>query len=121
MDKETTPRFSHITIGGAVLDEPGESEETEEVTVIGAVGLHANTVDIVKPVTRDSSKALKEGKVDRKASSKEKSGSSFTDKPDDKDDPEESMPFIQKIVIIVCGIGFLVVIAYLIWHWMIQR
>ena len=118
MDTQKTPRFSHITVGKTVTDELIKAEEEEEVTIIGAVGLPTKNTDTEKPAARDSSHVQKADTDDVKPSGKKAGSTARSEKPDEEEDLDIQMPFVQKIVIIVCGIAFIVVIAYLIWHWM---
>ena len=102
MDQEKQSNFSHITIGKSDKDNQSVPEE-EEVITIGAM---------------ESDLAEKEREVPPRKKERPPALSQESDTEDDFGGP---MPLMQKIVVIVCAIGFLVAIALLVWFWAFQR
>ncbi len=119
MTEENKPRFSHITVGQESVDEA--SQPDEEVITIGAVGKDvagsgfedaSAEPDVPEPIVRAND--FDEGDRGDIAHSE-------VDASTDDSDFGGPMPMPQKIVIGVCLIGFVLVVAWLIWFWVFPQ
>ena len=117
MDQGTNPKFSHITVGKTGFEDTSQLED-EEVLTIGAVDLSAEQQQPAQESSNSGTVAKDVPKQVRKKD-KDDSGPKLTEQ-DEEEAFGAPMPFAQKIVVIACAIGFLVVIIFLIWYWLIR-
>jgi hypothetical protein len=145
MSQEDRPKFSHITVGQTTDDEPMLPDD-EEVISIGAVNDDAPGASAANPLDANAAvdanaaaiaaAAASSGRAadadageslpGQRTPSTSKGGTrtavderpSATD-ADDIDGLNEPMPLAQRIVVAGSAVGLIIVIAFLVWYWVI--
>ena len=121
MSQEDNPRFSHITVGTTASDGSTVSEDEEEVIAIGAIGVPSVSLQEANRIHPQETDSIEAGE---QVASEVIQGQTV-DVPSNESDEDElfggPMPFMQKMVIVACAIGLVVVIVFLIWFWNVQR
>ncbi|MDR2587610.1 MAG: hypothetical protein LBC23_05055 [Coriobacteriales bacterium] len=106
MGQADKPRFSHITVGGVQTNSTSQPE-AEEVITIGAVDVESPSVRAADaPAATDA-----EPQVAAELQPEQVLDDANLNIP---------RPTAQKVVFAACFVGLIVIIAYLVWHWVIQ-
>ncbi|MDR3037036.1 MAG: hypothetical protein LBU31_01305 [Coriobacteriales bacterium] len=117
MSQENNPRFSHITVGQT--DERAVTvSEDEEVIAIGAVDVEgaASTLRSEGDVTPPLAASDPVPSVPRASASEDQRPPEDSATPDGDFGGPMSLPY--KIVASACGVGVIIVIAYLVnYYW----
>lgn len=124
MSQEDRPKFSHITVGQTTDDESALPDD-EEVISIGAVGdgaASSSNLGFDTDYTVEGNEAVGTSGTVGAGGTSGTSGTVDADSAGGGDDDDElgaPMPLAQRIVIVGCAIGLIVVIAFLVWYWLI--
>ncbi|MDR3037117.1 MAG: hypothetical protein LBU31_01730 [Coriobacteriales bacterium] len=117
MSQESNPRFSHITVGQVKADN-GVVSEDEEVIAIGAVDAKgvASAPQSEGDVTAPLAASNPGSAAVRTSASEDKRSPEDSAAPDEDFGGPMSLPY--KIVASACGVGVIIVIAYLVnYYW----
>ena len=114
MEQESNPRFSHITVGKTNIDGL-PPEEDEEVIPIGVVDIAPESQSEAAVAIADDTGFIGNTVKSEERGGKEGDAGLSLEQSDDEEDFGGPMPLVQKLVIIGCAIGVVVVIVFLIW------
>jgi hypothetical protein len=123
MTPENKPKFSHITVGQGLA--PEISQADEEVIVISAAGIADGdtAADTISMKSADSDEiSAQDTTQNEQVNDKDLELPRQSDKEaEDLDQLAAPMPLAQKIVLIICGVGFLVAIVLVVWFWVFMK
>jgi hypothetical protein len=112
MDQERNPRFSHIAIGG-LKPNTANAPEAEEVITIGATDAPAAAPSIPSVILGNAKDPAEEARAGTDVASLPQAPPPAID-----DDLGGPMPLPQKITLIVCLLGLIIAIVFIVKYWL---